>query len=157
MKLLPSAAFLSAFTLAAGLAQADTVLSVTLDGNAETIAAMEALTAAYTAAHPDVTFELENRPGGADGDNFVKTRLSDNIGIDVETEIVPALDGRITATRKIQGIPSAVVAGEHESVFVTAALPKVSKAPAAITSLTWDRNYALAAAEWCLRATTHFC
>jgi raffinose/stachyose/melibiose transport system substrate-binding protein len=76
MKLIPSAALLAAFSLVAGIAQADTVLSVTLDGNAETNAAMEALTAAYTAAHPDVTFEIENRPGGADGDNLVKTRLA---------------------------------------------------------------------------------
>ena len=76
MKLIPSAALLAAFTLVAGLAQAQTVLSITLDGNAETIAAMDALTAAYTAAHPDVTFEIENRPGGADGDNLVKTRLA---------------------------------------------------------------------------------
>lgn len=76
MKLIPSAALLSAFTLVAGLAQADTVLSVTLDGNAETITMMDALVAAYTAMHPDVTFELENRPGGADGDNLVKTRLA---------------------------------------------------------------------------------
>ena len=53
-----------------------TVLSVPLDGNAETVATMEALTAAYTAAHPDVTFEIENRPGGAEGDNLVKTRLA---------------------------------------------------------------------------------
>ena len=76
MRLIPSAALLSAFSLVAGLAQAETVLSVTLDGNTETIAAMEALTAAYTAAHPDVTFDLENRPGGAEGDNLVKTRLA---------------------------------------------------------------------------------
>ena len=76
MRLIPSAAFLAAFTLVAGLAQAQTVLSITLDGNAETIAAMDALTAAYTAAHPDVTFEIESRPGGADGDNLVKTRLA---------------------------------------------------------------------------------
>ena len=76
MRLIPSAALLAAFSLVAGLAQAQTVLSVTTDGNAETVAAMEALTAAYTAAHPDVTFEIENRPGGADGDNLVKTRLA---------------------------------------------------------------------------------
>lgn len=76
MKLIPSAALLAAFCTVAGLAQADVVLSVTTDGNAETVAAMEALTAAYTAAHPDVTFEIENRPGGADGDNLVKTRLA---------------------------------------------------------------------------------
>ena len=31
---------------------------------------MDAPTAAYTAANPDVTFEVENRPGGAEGDNW---------------------------------------------------------------------------------------
>ncbi len=76
MRLYPSAAFLAAFALTAGFAQAETTLSVLLDGNAETIAAMEALTAAYTAANPDVTFSIENRPGGSEGDNLVKTRLA---------------------------------------------------------------------------------
>lgn len=76
MRLIPSAALLSAFSLVAGWAQAETTLSVTIDGNTETVAAMAALTAAYTAAHPDVTFEIENRPGGAEGDNLVKTRLA---------------------------------------------------------------------------------
>ena len=76
MRLIPSAALLTAFATVAGLAQADTVLSVTTDGNQDTITMMDALTAAYTAAHPDVTFEIENRPGGSEGDNLVKTRLA---------------------------------------------------------------------------------
>ena len=76
MKLIPSPALLSAFILASGMAHSETVLSVLLDGNAETISMLDALTAAYTAKNPDVTFELENRPGGADGDNMVKTRLA---------------------------------------------------------------------------------
>lgn len=71
-----SAALAGAIILAAGLANAETVLSVTIDGNQDTINMMDALTAAYTAANPDVTFEIENRPGGADGDNLVKTRLA---------------------------------------------------------------------------------
>lgn len=37
---------------------------------------VDALTAAYQKAHPNVTFEIEYRPGGADGDNIVKTRLA---------------------------------------------------------------------------------
>lgn len=37
---------------------------------------MDAPTAAYTAANPDVTFEVENRPGGAEGDTLVRTRLA---------------------------------------------------------------------------------
>lgn len=76
MKLIPSAALLSTFLLSSGLAQANTVLSVLIDNNPETIAAMAALTKAYTAAHPDVTFDIEQRIGGADGDNIIKTRLA---------------------------------------------------------------------------------
>ncbi|MGL4309177.1 MAG: ABC transporter substrate-binding protein [Paracoccaceae bacterium] len=76
MKPIQSAAFLAAFCLVAGIGRAETVLSVTIDGNEQTIAMMDALTAAYTAANPDVTFEVENRPGGAEGDNMVKTRLA---------------------------------------------------------------------------------
>ena len=71
-----SAALATAIALTAGMANAETTLNLLLDGNADTTAMMEALTTAYTAAHPDVTFELENRPGGSEGDNMVKTRLA---------------------------------------------------------------------------------
>lgn len=66
-----------ALVLAAGSASAD---SITLDllstGGADDIAVAEAVTAAYTAVNPDVTFRLETRPGGSEGDNLVKTRLA---------------------------------------------------------------------------------
>jgi raffinose/stachyose/melibiose transport system substrate-binding protein len=55
---------------------AETTLSISSDGNAETTAALDALTKAFMTANPDVKFELESRPGGAEGDNLVKTRLS---------------------------------------------------------------------------------
>ncbi|MBU0973929.1 MAG: extracellular solute-binding protein [Proteobacteria bacterium] len=35
-----------------------------------------ALADAYMELHPNVTIEIENRPGGGDGDNLVKTRLA---------------------------------------------------------------------------------
>lgn len=76
MRLIPSAALLSAFVVASGMAQAETTLSVLIDNNPETVAAFDALTAAYTAANPDVTFDIEQRAGGAEGDNLVKTRLA---------------------------------------------------------------------------------
>jgi raffinose/stachyose/melibiose transport system substrate-binding protein len=57
-------------------AWAETTLTLSSDNGVETTKAFEALTKAYTAAHPDVKFELETRPGGAEGDNLVKTRLS---------------------------------------------------------------------------------
>lgn len=71
-----SAALAGAIVLAAGMAQAEVTLSLLIDNNPETIASMEALTAAYTAANPDVTFDIEQRNGGAEGDNIVKTRLA---------------------------------------------------------------------------------
>jgi len=39
-------------------------------------ALMEGLIEAYTALHPNVTIEIETHPGGAEGDNLVKTRLA---------------------------------------------------------------------------------
>lgn len=36
----------------------------------------DALIAAYTAKHPNVTINAETRPGGTEGDNLVKTRLA---------------------------------------------------------------------------------
>jgi raffinose/stachyose/melibiose transport system substrate-binding protein len=76
-RFLLAAAAGTALTFAfAGSSFAETTLSVSSDGNAETTKAFDALTKAYMAANPDVKFELETRPGGAEGDNLVKTRLS---------------------------------------------------------------------------------
>lgn len=71
-----SAALAAAIVLTSGIANAEVTLSVLIDNNPETVSSMEALTAAYTAANPDVTFDIEQRNGGAEGDNIVKTRLA---------------------------------------------------------------------------------
>ena len=71
-----SAVMAAAIAWTSGMAQAEVTLSVLIDNNPETIASMEAVTAAYTAANPEVTFDIEQRAGGADGDNIVKTRLA---------------------------------------------------------------------------------
>ncbi|CAG1014552.1 partial Multiple sugar-binding protein, partial [Anaerolineales bacterium] len=39
-------------------------------------ASAKALADAYTALHPNVTINVESRPGGTEGDNIVKTRLA---------------------------------------------------------------------------------
>jgi raffinose/stachyose/melibiose transport system substrate-binding protein len=57
-------------------ALAATVLTIQADGNEETKKSFAALTAAYTAKNPDITFEVENRPGGGEGDNLVKSLLA---------------------------------------------------------------------------------
>lgn len=51
-------------------------LSFLIDDNQVTIDSAEALVAAFTAANPNVTIEIETRPGGGEGDNIVKTRLA---------------------------------------------------------------------------------
>jgi raffinose/stachyose/melibiose transport system substrate-binding protein len=55
-----------------------------LADNTETTSLLTAgLTSAFSALHPNVTFDIEQRPGGADGDNIVKTRLATNEMADV--------------------------------------------------------------------------
>ena len=39
-------------------------------------AVAQAFATAYTAKHPNVTIDIETRPGGTEGDNLVKTRLA---------------------------------------------------------------------------------
>ncbi|KQS59315.1 ABC transporter substrate-binding protein [Rhizobium sp. Leaf371] len=62
--------------LLSGPAFADTTLTFLVDNNADSVAAAEALAKAYAEKNPDVTVEVEQRPGGGDGDNIVKTRLA---------------------------------------------------------------------------------
>jgi raffinose/stachyose/melibiose transport system substrate-binding protein len=50
-------------------------LSFLVDNTETTVAAADALVAAFEADNPNITIEVETRPGGADGDNLVKTRL----------------------------------------------------------------------------------
>ncbi|EYD75430.1 putative rhamnose oligosaccharide ABC transport system, substrate-binding protein component [Rubellimicrobium mesophilum DSM 19309] len=78
-RLIPSAALAAALATMAGGAWAqeeEVTLTYLTDGSPDGVAVAEALTEAYTAQHPNVTFDLEQRPGGSDGDNLVKTRLA---------------------------------------------------------------------------------
>ncbi len=53
-----------------------TELSMLIDDTDVTIRTAEALVAAFEAQNDDITIDLETRPGGAEGDNIVKTRLA---------------------------------------------------------------------------------
>lgn len=64
-----------ALALTAGGASAQE-LTMLVGSNPDTVAIAEALTAAYTELNPDVTFDMEIRPGGSEGDNIVLTRLA---------------------------------------------------------------------------------
>lgn len=61
---------------APAFAQEAVELTFLVDNGPPSIAQAEALAAAYTALHPEVTFDIELRVGSIDGDNLVKTRLA---------------------------------------------------------------------------------
>ncbi len=51
-------------------------LTYLVDDSQNTRDTTQALVDAYTKLHPNVTINIETRPGGTDGDNIVKTRLA---------------------------------------------------------------------------------
>jgi raffinose/stachyose/melibiose transport system substrate-binding protein len=51
-------------------------LTYLADDSEATQTSAKALADAYTALHPNVTINIESRPGGTEGDNIVKTRLA---------------------------------------------------------------------------------
>ncbi|MFZ4815036.1 MAG: ABC transporter substrate-binding protein [Phototrophicaceae bacterium] len=63
-------------SVSAVFAQESVTLTYLLDDSQNSQDMALALTDAYTAMHPNVTFVIESRPGGTDGDNIVKTRLA---------------------------------------------------------------------------------
>jgi raffinose/stachyose/melibiose transport system substrate-binding protein len=53
-----------------------TTLSFLVDNTDSSLKTSESLAAAFTAKNPDIKIQVETRPGGSEGDNIVKTRLS---------------------------------------------------------------------------------
>ena len=65
-------------------AQDEEVTLTFMNGDVEaTILTTEALAAAYSEMHPNVTFEFETLPGGTEGDNILKTRLATGEAADI--------------------------------------------------------------------------
>ncbi|MBJ3784734.1 ABC transporter substrate-binding protein [Devosia sediminis] len=58
-------------------------LTFLIDNGPQSVAVAEAWVAAYTEQNPDVTIDIEVRPGGGEGDNIVKTRLATGAMADV--------------------------------------------------------------------------
>ncbi len=74
---LATAAALALTTAAGAPASAQDVTLTWLTGNTpESVATAERMIADFEAANPGIKIEYETRPGGADGDNIVKTRLA---------------------------------------------------------------------------------
>ncbi len=64
-------------------AQQSGYLSFLIDNGPQSVAVAEAWVAAFTEQNPDVTIDIEMRPGGGEGDNIVKTRLATGAMADV--------------------------------------------------------------------------
>lgn len=112
-------------------------LTVLTDNTAEQVGVAKAYADAYTKKYPNVKFEMETRPGGGEGDNIVKTRLSTGDMTDVffynagslmqalrpadnmadltnEPEQVNIMDSfktTVTVNGKIYGVPTAGTMG----------------------------------------------
>lgn len=66
----------SALSLATSVSNAATTITVLVDNAPATVNAMNTLAADFMSKNPDIKVEVEMRPGGAEGDNLVKTRLA---------------------------------------------------------------------------------
>lgn len=66
---------LSAASATPSLAE-ETTLSFLIDNAPNTVAWADQLKKDFEAANPDIKIEIEQRPGGGDGDNIIKTRLA---------------------------------------------------------------------------------
>src|SRR5689334_15158829 len=76
-----AALFAAALTLSTALAApsfaADPLtLSFLVDNAPNTVAWANQLKTDFEAANPDIKIDIEQRPGGADGDNLIKTKLA---------------------------------------------------------------------------------
>ena len=131
------AALASLLLASTNLAWADTNLTFLIDNNPDTVAAAEALVKAFEEKNPGITIETEQRPGGGEGDNIIKTRLStgemtdifiynsgslfqalnptktlvDLSGLSAQANILDSFETVVTAEGKVYGIPFGTAMG----------------------------------------------
>ncbi len=68
---------------AAGTSSSPVSIKLLIDNGPATVASAQALVKGFMAKNPAITVTVETRPGGADGDNLVKTRLATHTMADV--------------------------------------------------------------------------
>ena len=74
--LVPLAACSSSSDSGSGSGSGKTEITLLVDNADTTVKGAAAVVSAFEKANPDITVKTESRPGGADGDNLVKTKLS---------------------------------------------------------------------------------
>ncbi|MCI2957099.1 ABC transporter substrate-binding protein [Agromyces atrinae] len=67
---------LAACSAGGGSEDGTTTITFLTQNNEANIAGAEALIEAFEKANPDITVQLESQPGGTEGDNLIKTKLS---------------------------------------------------------------------------------
>jgi raffinose/stachyose/melibiose transport system substrate-binding protein len=60
----------------AGAARADEELTLLVDNGPQDLLPTQALVKAFEAKNPGITIDIDQRPGGAEGDNIIRTRLA---------------------------------------------------------------------------------
>lgn len=114
--LLASAAAL-ALGLAGAAAHAATTLTVLIDGGPQTVGAMKALAADFSAKNPDIKVDIETRPGGAEGDNLIKTRLATGEMTDVFLYNAGSLFQALNAKKNLVDLTAESFQGNVLDVF----------------------------------------
>jgi raffinose/stachyose/melibiose transport system substrate-binding protein len=71
-----AAALLSLTALTGAVSAQEVTLTYLVDNAPNSVAVAEKMKTEFEAANPTIKIEIETRPGGADGDNIIKTRLA---------------------------------------------------------------------------------
>jgi raffinose/stachyose/melibiose transport system substrate-binding protein len=94
-----------------------TTLSFLVDNADASLKPAQALAEAFHAKNPDITVEVQSRPGGSEGDNLVKTRLSTGEMTDVFLYNSGSLFQALNAKQNLTPLTGEAWAGQLEEVF----------------------------------------
>jgi raffinose/stachyose/melibiose transport system substrate-binding protein len=103
--------------LATAASAQEVTLTMLIDSSIDTVAQTEALTEAYMEQNPDVEFEIEQRPGGSEGDNIVKTRLATGEMADIFQYNSGSLFQALRPTQTMADLSDLTAAGSISDVF----------------------------------------
>jgi raffinose/stachyose/melibiose transport system substrate-binding protein len=94
-----------------------TTLSFLVDNADASLKPAQALAEAFHAKNPDITVEVQTRPGGSEGDNLVKTRLSTGEMTDVFLYNSGSLFQALNPKQNLTPLTGEAWAGQLEEVF----------------------------------------
>ncbi len=96
---------------------AGTTITFLTDNGDTTVASAKYLADAFHAANPSITVKLDSRPGGSDGDNLIKTRLSTGEMADVFEYNTGSLLSALKPAQNLVALGDQPWAGQLETNF----------------------------------------